>query len=139
MKKCALTETESVEYATLDGAPETPIIEVVVTRPDMKESIQTKAIIDTGFDEAMLISREIRDEMVRKGVKPDDHDSLDAGAYEIPCEIYLLQVKVANRWFRIRGYHPVIGEYETLVGRTLVNQLIVCLRGIEKKTIIAKK
>jgi predicted aspartyl protease len=139
LKKCGLTETEKVEYVATDGTPEIPVLEVTLTRPDMEESVQTKAIIDTGFDEAMLISREVRDELVRSGIKPDDHDSLDAGAYEIPCEVYLLQVKVANRWFRIRGYHAVVGEYETLIGRMITNQLTVCLRGTEKKTVIAKR
>lgn len=139
MKKCGLTETESIEYVASDGAPETPVLEVTLTRPDMEKSIQTKALTDTGFDEAIQISREVRDELVRSGIKPDEHDSLDAGAYKIPCEVYLLQVKVANRWFRVRGYHANLGEYETLIGRRITNQLTVCLRGTEKKTVIAKR
>ncbi|MHA1578897.1 MAG: hypothetical protein ACTSUQ_04595 [Candidatus Freyarchaeota archaeon] len=139
MKKCELTESESLEYATLQDAPEIPMLDVTITRPDMKESIRTKAVIDTGFDEAMLLSREVRDELVRRGITPDDYDSLDAGAYELPCEVYSLQVKVSDEWFRIRSYHPVVGEYETLVGRTLINKLIICLRGTEKRVVIAKK
>jgi len=71
--------------------------------------------------------------------RPDKHESLRAGAVEIPCEVFKLMVKVLDRWYSTEGYSPIFPGYENLIGRQITNQLNLCMRGPEKQIYAASE
>ena len=63
----------------------------------MKRSIVTDAIIDTGYEKGLLLSKELSDLLFLIG-DPEREDSLGSGYIEIPGNVFFLRIKVFNRW-----------------------------------------
>ncbi len=135
--KCDLNLTEEFEFVS-DAYPAVPRMRVILYHENFSESISTLATIDTGFDESLLLSRKLRD-AIFKFVSPHDHDSLDAGGMEIPCELYRLKARIADKWFDVDAHAPIIGDYENLVGRNLTNRFNICLRGPSGRVRLAER
>ena len=136
--RCDLNLKEKFEFVQSESSPPAPRIKVLLYHENLRESISTLATIDTGFDESLLLSRKLRD-AIFKFAYPFDHDSLDAGGMEIPCERYQLKVKITGKWFDTVGYAPVIGDFENLIGRALTNKFNICLRGPSSIVQLAEK
>jgi len=102
----------------------------------MKRSIVTEAIIDTGYERGLLLSKEVSDLLFVIG-DPERQDSLGSGYIEIPCDIFLVRVKIFNRWIPVEGFAPKDEGFETIIGTELLNLVNICIRGPEKKTYIA--
>lgn len=139
MKRCDLNLWREFDYASVEGVLEAPVLPVLIFRKGMKRSVKTLAIVDTGLDEGLLISKDVRDVIFAEGGPSDTHESLWAGVVEIPCEVYLVSAKVVDKWMRVRAYAPIFNGYETLIGRQLLNSMNLCLRGLTKKACIASK
>jgi hypothetical protein len=139
MKRCDLSLVEEFDYANVEGVLEAPVLPILLFRKGMKSSIKTLAMIDTGLDEGLLISKDVRDVIFVEGGSPDTHESLWAGVVEIPCEVYLVSVKIVDKWIGVKAYAPIFDGYETLIGRSLLNVMNLCLRGSTKKVCIASE
>lgn len=137
MKRCDLSVVNKFDYAQVEGGLEAPALPIVVFRKGMKRSAKTLAIIDTGLDEGLLVSRDLRDVIFVEGGPPDTHESLWGGVIEIPCEVYLVSVKVVDKWVDVKAYAPIYDGYETLIGRLLLNAVNICLRGPTRTVCIA--
>ncbi len=137
MRRCDLSVMHESDYAQVEGATEAPVLPLLIFRKGMRTSAGTLALIDTGLDEGLLISKEVRDIIFAEGGPPDTHESLWAGIVEIPCDVYLVSVRILDKWVRTRAYAPIYNGYETLIGRTLLNTTYLCLRGPTKTTYIA--
>jgi len=137
MKHCDLSTLDEFDYAQVEGATEAPALPLLIFRKGMRKSARTLALIDTGLDEGLLISKDVRDIIFAEGGSPDTHESLWAGIVEIPCEVYLVSVRILDKWVRTKAYAPIYNGYETLIGRTLLNTTYLCLRGPTKTTYIA--
>jgi|GEM_PF-1808954 len=137
MSRCDLSIMQESDYAQVEGATEAPALSLLIFRKGMRESARTLALIDTGLDEGLLLSKEVRDIIFAEGGPPDTHESLWAGVVEIPCEVYLVSVRILDKWVRTKAYAPIYNGYETLIGRTLLNTTNLCLRGPTKMLYIA--
>jgi len=138
MKPCNLSIVDMFDYVQVEGGKGSPTLPLLIFRKGMKNSARTLAIIDTGLDEALLLSKEIRDILFVESGPPDTHESLWAGVVEIPCEIYAVSVKILDKWWRVNAYAPIYNGYENLIGKLLLNTVNLCLRGPTKKTCISK-
>lgn len=136
MKKCGLGLSAEYKFAKIENSPSIPVINILIFHENMEKSLSTKAVIDTGFDESLILSKEVRD-AIYKFVDPYDHESLEAGAFEIPCELYALKLRIGKGWLDIVAHAPIIGNYDTLIGRKVTNALNLCLRAPKEKTYIA--
>jgi predicted aspartyl protease len=136
LKKCDLGLSAEYRFARVENFPSVPVVDILIFHEDMGKSLSTKAIIDTGFDESLILSREVRD-AIYKFVDPYDHESLEAGTFEIPCELYALKLRIGKKWLDIVAHAPIIGDYDTLIGRKVTNTLNLCLRAPKEKTYIA--
>jgi len=132
MKRCDLSIMNKFDYVQVEGATEAPALPLLIFRRGMRKSARTLAIVDTGLDEGLLISKEVRDIIFVEGGPPDTHESLWAGVVEIPCELYLVSVRILDKWVRTEAYAPIYNGYETLIGRKLLNTVNLCLRGTTK-------
>jgi len=95
MERCNLALAGQDGFEEIDAAPHVPALPILIFRDGLRRSIRTLAIIDTGFDMGLLLSREARDMLMIAG-GPDRHESLRAGAVEIPCEVFKLRVKIPD-------------------------------------------
>ncbi len=102
----------------------------------MKRSIVTDAIIDTGYEQGLLLSKDVSDLLFLIG-DPEREDSLGSGYIEIPCNVFFLRIKVFNRWLLTEGFAPKDEGFETIIGTELLNLVNICIRGPEKKSYIA--
>lgn len=137
MRNCQLRIRDEYDYGQLENSGKSPVLQVLIFRKGMRGSAKTLAIVDTGFDAGLLISRDVRDMIFTESGPPNTHESLSAGFVEIPCEVYSISLGVLDRWFSVRAYAPVYDGFETLVGRAVLNRLNLCLRGPAAKTCIA--
>lgn len=137
MKRCHLSIVNKFDYVQVEGALVSPALPLLIFRKGMKSSAKTLALVDTGLDEGLLVSKEVRDIIFVEGGPPDTHESLWAGAVEIPCEVYNVSVKILERWLKVKAYAPIYNGYETLIGRLLLNTINLCLRGPTKTACIA--
>ncbi len=113
-----------------------PTISLQIHREGMKRSIVTDAIIDTGYEKGLLLSKEVSDLLFLIG-DPEREDSLGSGYIEIPCDVFFLRVKVFDRWLLTEGFAPKDEGFETIIGTELLKLVNICLRGPENKTYIA--
>lgn len=125
------------DYAQVEGALEAPVLPILIFRKGMKSSVKTLAMVDTGLDEGLLLSRDVRDVIFVEGGPPETHEPLWAGVVEIPCEVYLVSAKLVDKWVSVKAYAPIFGGYETLIGRLLLNAVNLCLRGSARKVCVA--
>lgn len=137
MKSCDLTLVSEFDYVGIEGGLGAPALPILIFRKGMKSSAKTLALVDTGLDEGLLVSRDVRDIVFAESGPPDTHESLWAGVVEVPCEVYLVSVKVLDKWVGVKSYAPIYDGYETLIGRLLLNTLNLCLRGSMKCLYIA--
>ncbi|MHA1168433.1 MAG: hypothetical protein ACTSP4_15920 [Candidatus Hodarchaeales archaeon] len=134
--RCDLVINARYSFKETEFGELVPVIPVRIHRKGMRRSIDTDAMMDTGFDCGLLLSKDIRDLLYVIG-DPEKEESLGAGGIEIACEIFLLSVKIFNRWFRLEGYAPLEEGFETIIGREITDLVNICIRGPEKSLIIA--
>lgn len=137
MKACRLAIRDEYDYGQIEDETKSPTLPALIFRKGMRNSVKTLAIVDTGFDEGLLISREVRDTIFAESGSPDTHESLSAGPIEIPCEVYNVSLRISDKWFSVRAYAPIYDGFETLIGRLVLNRLNLCLRGSAAKAYIA--
>jgi len=134
--QCNLKIINEHPFREVESGIYIPTITLQIHREGMKRSIVSDAIIDTGYERGLLLSKEVRDLLYVIG-DPEHQDSLSSGNIEIPCEVFFVNVKIFNRWITIEGYAPKDEGFETIVGTELLKLVNVCIRGVEKKTYIA--
>lgn len=71
-------------------------------------------------------------------MEPDGTAELDAAGLGIPCDIYVVEVFLAHRWFKVEAHAPQFVDLGTVVGRRILNRVILCLRGKETKLYLAE-
>lgn len=128
MKQCNLKILAKYPFKETEAQTTTPVIPILIHREGMRRSIDTYALLDTGYDKGLLLSREIRDLLYIMG-DPDREDSLGAGNIEIPTEVFVINVKILDNWYRLEGFAPKEEGFETILGRELLDLWNVCIRG----------
>ncbi|MFW9906797.1 MAG: hypothetical protein ACFFFH_21005 [Candidatus Thorarchaeota archaeon] len=136
MVKCDLKIVNEYVFKELESGIMIPSISLKIHRKGMHRSIVTDAIIDTGYEKGLLLSKDIRDLLFVIG-DPERQDSLSSGNIEIPCEIFIVHVKIFDQWLLTEGFAPKDEGFETIIGTELLKLANVCIRGPEKKTYIA--
>ena len=64
---------------------------------------------------------------------PERQDSLGSGNIVIPCDVFLVRVKIFDRWIFTEGFAPKDEGFETIIGTELLKLVNVCIRGPENK------
>lgn len=134
--QCDLEITKKYSFKEIEDGILVPVITLQIYRNGMKRSIITDAIIDTGYEKGLLLSKEVRDLLFVVG-DPEREDSLGSGYIEIPCDVFLIRVKAFDRWLVTEGFAPKDEGFETIIGTELLSLVNICIRGPEKKTYIA--
>lgn len=134
--QCDLKITKQYLFKELEDDILVPTISLQIHRDGMKRSIVTDAIIDTGYEKGLLLSKEVRDLLFIIG-DPEREDSLGSGYIEIPCDVFLIRAKFFDQWFVTEGFAPKDEGFETIIGTELLNLVNICIRGPEKTTYIA--
>jgi len=134
--QCDLKITKEYLFKEIETGILVPTISLQIHREGMKRSIVTDAIIDTGYEKGLLVSKEVSDLLFLIG-DPEREDSLGSGYIEIPCNVFFLRIKVFNHWLLTEGFAPKDEGFETIIGTELLNLVNICIRGPEKKTYIA--
>ena len=57
MKRCDMALVGQHGFEEIDGAPHVPALPILIFRAGLKRSVRTLAILDTGFDMGLLLSR----------------------------------------------------------------------------------
>ena len=137
MRKCELNVISEHAYYPSEGGP-IPVLPVKVFRKEIGRVIRVYALVDTGFSGCLIISHTLGD-YLKRGIKaPDGTDTLfAAGGFGIPCEVYHLNVAVADSWFKIKAHLPRIADLGNILGRRILGRTNLCLRGFEK-IVVAK-
>ena len=128
---CDLKIINEYNFKEIESGIMIPTINLKIHREGMNRSIVTDAIIDTGYKRGLLLSKDIRDLLFVIG-DPDRQDSLGSGNIEIPCEVFLVRIKIFNRWLLIEGFAPIDKGFETIIGTELLKLVNVCIRGPKK-------
>lgn len=136
MERCDLKIVDEYVFKEIESGIMIPAISLKIHREGMNRSIVTDAIIDTGYEKGLLLSKDIRDLLFVIG-DPERQDSLGSGNIEIPCEVFLVRVKIFDRWLLTEGLAPKDEGFETIIGTELLKLVNVCIRGPENKTYIA--
>ena len=135
--RCTLDISESYGYHKEAGYEPFPALPIVIHREELRGSVRVKALLDTGFDGALIISRSLG-AFIREAVKASDGlEELDAAGIAIPCDVYHINVRVKGKWFRVKALLPQLGDLGTIMGRRIINRLCVCLRGYEERLFLA--
>lgn len=135
--RCTLRLAGGRGYLEEGGVEPYPVIGIRIYRRELERVVATDALVDTGFDGALVLSRPLG-EYISRRVEPDGLEELDAAGIGIPCDVYVVEVGIGGRWFRVRGHLPRAGDFGTLVGRVLLNRLNICLRGPGRKLYLAE-
>ncbi len=133
--QCNLKIINEYPFREIESEILIPAISLKIHRKGMKRSIVTDAIIDTGYEKGLLLSKEVRDLLFVIG-DPERQDSLGSGNIEIPCDVFLVRVKIFNRWLLLEGFAPKDEGFETIIGTELLKLVNICIRGPERKTYI---
>ena len=134
--KCNLELFEGRVYSREAGVEPYPAIKIEIYRGGLEKTIRTEALVDTGFDGALILSRSLGN-FIAEFVKPDGSEELDAAGLGIPCDVYVVDVFVARRCFRVRAHAPQVVDLGTIIGRRILNRIDLCLRGREGKLYLA--
>ncbi|MEM1570292.1 MAG: hypothetical protein QXL27_04520 [Candidatus Bathyarchaeia archaeon] len=113
------------------------MIPIYLYRRELEKVISVDALVDTGFDGALILSRPLG-YYISKHVEPEGFEELDAAGIGIPCDVYVLNVQIGKRWFKVKSHLPRAGDLGTIVGRILLNRIHLCLRGPESMLYLAK-
>ena len=133
--QCNLKIINEYPFREIESEILIPAISLKIHREGMKRSIITDAIIDTGYEKGLLLSKEVRDLLFVIG-DPERLDTLGSGNIEIPCDVFLVRVKIFNRWLLLEGFAPKDEGFETIIGTELLKLVNICIRGPERKTYI---
>jgi len=64
------------DYVQVEDGTESPMLPLLIFRKGMKNSARTPAMIDTGLDEALLLSKEMRDILFVESDPPETYEPL---------------------------------------------------------------
>lgn len=136
-KKCKLVIEEPLPFQEFEGGQRVPASPLAIYRAGMETPLITQAIIDTGCDYDLILSRQTAQQLEKLG-EPDGYTSLNAGV-EIPASLFNIFVKTFGRWRNVEALAPVEGQFEDLIGRPLMKGLNICLRFEPQTTHIATR
>ncbi len=113
--------------------PAFPRIRAKLINPVSREFIETDLYIDTGFEGTIILTNNVRENLkLNLAILDEDVYAFHAGYFPlriIPVIVILEIDKVYKRM--IKAYiHPF--SKRNLVGREVINNLNMCLRGPEK-------
>lgn len=129
----------SHDYHAEAGFEPFPVLPIVIHREEFRSPLRVETLLDTGFDEALILSQTLGS-FVRSVVEtPDGYEELDAAGIAIPCDVYHLNVRVGTQWYRVKAYLPQLGDLGTILGRRLINRLYLCLRGHDGRLCLASR
>ena len=132
-QRCRLFLTEEHHYGKEVNVEPYPKILVGFHRPELEGVLRVEALLDTGFDGALILSRTLCNFLSERVSRPDGFEELDAAGIGIPCNLYEANIQLAKRWFRVRAHAPQLGDLGTILGRVLMNRVTFCLRGASSK------
>lgn len=135
MKKCNLNLTKSIPFLEVDGEISAPIISLTIGAKGMKKLIKVNAIIDTGSDYPLLISKSVR-ERIKNFIEPIGEDYIIYGE-DILCDVYEIYLKI-DKWYIVKAYFPKDKISEDIVGMPLISKFNVCIRGKNKECFLAE-
>jgi len=136
--KCALKVEEEAKYLVEPGVEPYPILPIRIFREELEKTVSTDALMDTGFDGAIVLSRSLSDFILDRVVKAEGFEELDAAGIGIPCDTCILQIYVGGGWFKVRAHLPRMGDLGTILGRRVLNKLTLSLRGSQGRILLAK-
>lgn len=114
--KCALNLSESHRYSRTRAVEQYPVLELKIHRREFQGPILVEALLDTGFDDALILSRALGSVLRERVRVADGYAEIDVAGIGIPCDIYHLDASLAGRWFRVNSYLPHMGDLGTIVG-----------------------
>jgi len=132
-QRCRLSLIEEYRYGKEPGTEPYPKITLGFHRPELDGVVRIEALLDTGFDGALILSRALCNYVSEKAIRPDGSEELDAAGIGIPCNLYEANIQLAERWFRVKAHAPQLGDLGTILGRVLINRITFCLRGASSK------
>ena len=135
--KCHLELVEKSAYCREAGVEPYPVIKIEIYRRGLEKTVRTEALVDTGFDGALVLSRSLGS-FIAEFVEPDGSEELDAAGLGIPCDVYVVDVFVARKCFRVKAHAPQFVDLGTIIGRRVLNRIDLCLRGKEGKLYLAE-
>lgn len=116
---------------SIDYHPSAPTLEVAIKAKDL---LNLEALLDTGADATMIPL-----DLLNRIGATFLHNSRIYGAtgHSVSADIYLVEVKIGNHW--IPGIYAagITANTEPIIGRDVLNQLIVTLDGISGITEIS--
>ena len=132
-QRCRLFLIEEHRYGKEPSIEPYPKIPLGFHRPELDGVVRVEALLDTGFDGALILSRALCNYVSEKAIRPDGSEELDAAGIGIPCNFYEANIQLAERWFRVKAHAPQLGDLGTILGRVLINRITFCLRGASSK------
>lgn len=137
-QRCRLFLVEEHRYGKELNMEPYPKIPLGFNRPELDGIVRVEALLDTGFDGALILSRALCNFLSERVVRPDGFEELDAAGIGVPCNLYEANIQLAGRWFRVRAHAPQLGDLGTILGRVLINRTTFCLRGTSSKLHVCK-
>jgi len=132
-QRCRLFLMEGSRYGMEPNVEPYPKIQLGFHRPELDGVVRVEALLDTGFDGALILSRVLCKFLSEKAIRRDGFEELDAAGIGIPCDFYEANIQLAERWFRVKAHAPQLGDLGTILGRVLINRITFCLRGASSK------
>ncbi len=134
--KCDRELANKTVYCPLDSAPPMPCLDIVLHNPKNKVSVADAAEIDTGFDYSVLLTDELVELLdisfgdSQKIVMPDEN--------VITCGVAEVSVKIGEKWFNTKAYYSkALLVVNPILGRGILNELNLCLRGKDEELFVA--
>ena len=119
----------------LDYRPALPIVEISVSSLNLdKGEIVLSAIVDSGSDVTLIPVASLRK---IGGASAGDAVLSEAWGTERRVGVYLTNIRVGSRVIRAVGVLGVSEGEEVILGRNVLNQLVVTLDGPGATTLIA--
>lgn len=136
---------KKIERYDFQGSPphQFIVVPLQVVHAKMPDVARIYAIVDTGFDDTLLLG-DVFATMLRDtlGIPPDELEPRTLWAmhaFGVSCEIYYLHVRLpgmGDKWAKIRAYVPLgIPHLGNWIGMQLLKLTRLCIRGPERETV----
>ncbi len=135
--RCELQILEKFNYYIEKGFEPYPVLPIKIFRRELVKVVDTAALVDTGFDGALIASRALGDYIYSKVERMDGAEEIDAAGIGIPCDFCIVDLQVGGKWFRVKMHVPRAGDLGTILGRVVLNRLNICLRGLKSELCLA--
>lgn len=117
------------DYDISYPGPAFPIVQIAVSSETDKQISNITALVDTGAD-ATIIPRNILNSIDARRIDTRFARNVDGSRY--PVKLYSVKITIGP--YTVFNIDAIANEHtvETILGRDVLNQLIVNLNGIEK-------